>query len=206
MQGIEVNKLFVDTPLELHMSVSLYYQQWWWLLGMESRSSALKLLCTVCSTSIMPLVRSTFIVVQGSTFHAQQWKLIENPTMRFFLMKHNWNSPPLNHEGHFIQDLDDATYEFDEVRLLKMILQNPFEGLNDWEKFGFHYYGIGFHVITPIQTLGHEEVVGLAFEKRTPSLSLTLQVEPNLLIIERVMMKIVDTSIFHSEDKDLGDF
>jgi hypothetical protein len=55
-------------------------------------------------------------------------------------------------------------------------------------------------------TLGHEEVVGLAFEKRTPSLSLTLEVEPDLLIIERLMMKIVDTSIFHSEDKHLEDF
>lgn len=55
-------------------------------------------------------------------------------------------------------------------------------------------------------TLGHEEVVGLAFEKRTPSLSLTLEVKPDLLIIERLMMKIVDTSIFHSKDKDLEDF
>jgi hypothetical protein len=38
---------------------------------------------------------------------------------------------PLNHEGHFIQDLVDAMYEFDEVKLLQMILENPFEGLND---------------------------------------------------------------------------
>jgi hypothetical protein len=37
---------------------------------------------------------------------------------------------PLNHEGHFIQDLVDAMYEF-EVKLLQMILENPFEGLND---------------------------------------------------------------------------
>jgi hypothetical protein len=87
-----------------------------------------------------------------------------------------------------------------------MILENPFEGLNDWEKIGFHYYGIGFHVITTIQTLGYEEVVGLAFKKRTPSLSRTLEVEPDLLIIERLMIKIVDTSIFHSKDKHLEDF
>jgi hypothetical protein len=87
-----------------------------------------------------------------------------------------------------------------------MILENPFEGLNDWERIGFHYYGTGFHVIATIQTLGHEEVVGLGFEKRTPSLSLTLEVKPNLLIIERVIMKIVDTGIFHSEDKHLKDF
>jgi hypothetical protein len=97
-------------------------------------------------------------------------------------------------------------YEFDEVKLLKMILENPFEGLNDWEEIGFHYSGIGFHMNTTIQILGHEEVVGLAFEKRTPSLSLTLEVEPHLLIIKRLMMKIVDTSIFHSKDKDLEDF
>jgi len=61
-------------------------------------------------------------------------------------------------------------------------------------------------MITTIQTLGHEEVVGFAFEKSTPSLSLTLEVEPDLLIIQKLMMKIVDTSIFHSEDKDLEDF
>ncbi len=83
------------------------------------------------------------------------------------------------------------------LKLLKMVLENPFEGLNDWEKLGFHYYGIGFHIITTIQTLGHEEVVGLAFEKRTPSLSRTLEVEPHLLIIKRLTMKSVDTSIFH---------
>jgi hypothetical protein len=92
-----------------------------------------------------------------------------------------------------------------EVKLLKLILENPFEGLNDWEKIGFHYYGIGFHVIIPIQILGYE-VVGLALKKRTPSLSLTLEVEPDLLIIERLMIKIVDTSIFHSKDKHLEDF
>jgi hypothetical protein len=57
--------------------------------------------------------------------------------------------PPLNHEGHFIQDLVDTMCEFDGVKLLKII----FEGLNDWEKIGFHYYGIGFHMITTIQTL-----------------------------------------------------
>ncbi len=34
-----------------------------------------------------------------------------------------------------------------------MILENPFEGLSDWEKIDFHYYGIGFHMITTIQTL-----------------------------------------------------
>ncbi len=44
-------------------------------------------------------------------------------------------------------------YEFDEGKLLKMILENPFEGLNYWEKIGFHYYGIGFHTITTIETL-----------------------------------------------------
>jgi hypothetical protein len=46
-----------------------------------------------------------------------------------------------------------VTYEFDKVKLLQMILENPFEGLSDWEKIDFHYYGIGFHMITTIQTL-----------------------------------------------------
>jgi hypothetical protein len=37
--------------------------------------------------------RTVCYLAKEGVMHAQQWKLIENPTMRFFIMKHNWNKP-----------------------------------------------------------------------------------------------------------------